>query len=137
MMANSKRVLDIGDVAKESKLPPSTLRYYEEFGLIRSIGRKGLRRLYSVKVLEQLEFISLARLGGFTLKEIGKMFSDEGDFHVDRKLLLIKAEELSKKIAQLRAIQNSLEHVANCKAPRHLECSKFLRLLHLAKGIKK
>ena len=137
MKVITKRVLDIGEVAKESKLPPSTLRYYEEVGLIRSSGRKGLRRLYSVKVLEQLEFISLARSGGFALEEIGKMFSTDGRFHVDRKLLLIKADELGKKIAQLQAIRNRLEHVANCKAPSHLECPKFLRLLHLAKGFKK
>lgn len=137
MKTISKRVLDIGEVAKESKLPPSTLRYYEEVGLIRSIGRKGLRRTYSIKVLEQLEFIALARSGGFSLEEIGKMFSADGHFHVDRKLLLIKANELGKRIAQLQAIRNSLEHVANCKAPSHLECPKFLRLLHLAKGFKK
>lgn len=137
MKAILKRVLDIGEVAKESKLPPSTLRYYEEIGLIRSIGRKGLRRLFSRKVLEQLEFIALSRSGGFSLDEIAKMFSDEGHFHVDRKLLLTKANELGKRIAQLQAIQNSLEHVAHCKAPSHLECPKFLRLLHLAKGFKK
>ncbi|MGE3610367.1 MAG: helix-turn-helix domain-containing protein [Bacteriovoracaceae bacterium] len=137
MKENSKRVLDIGEVAKESKLAPSTLRYYEEIGLIRSIGRKGLRRLYSLKVIEQLEFIALARSGGFSLEEIGNMFSADGHLHVDRKLLQKKANELGKKIAQLQAIQNGLEHVANCKAPSHLECPKFLRLLRLAKGFKK
>lgn len=137
MNAIPKRVLDIGEVAKESKLPPSTLRYYEEVGLIRSIGRKGLRRLYSKKILEQLEFIALARTGGFSLQEITKMFSADGHFHVDRKLLLIKADDLGKQIAQLQAIRKSLEHVARCKAPSHLECPKFLRLLHLAKGFKK
>ena len=38
--------LDIADVAKRSGLPASTLRYYEERGLITPIGRRGLRRLF-------------------------------------------------------------------------------------------
>src|SRR5690242_5737449 len=36
--------LDIGDVARRAGLPVSTLRYYEEKGLIASVGRNGLRR---------------------------------------------------------------------------------------------
>ena len=40
------RNLDIGEVAKQAGLPPSTLRYYEEKGLIRSVGRRGLRRAF-------------------------------------------------------------------------------------------
>lgn len=127
----TKKVLDIGEVSKISKLPPSTLRYYEEKGLIHSIGRHGLRRQYSSRVLEQLQFITLAQNGGFNLVEIGKMFSQDGKFHIDRKLLTKKAEELDKKIKQEMAIRDSLVHVANCSAPSHLECPKFQRLLRL------
>jgi DNA-binding transcriptional MerR regulator len=36
--------MDIGEVARRCGLPSSTLRYYEEKGLIRSIGRRGLSR---------------------------------------------------------------------------------------------
>ncbi|WP_260440806.1 MerR family DNA-binding transcriptional regulator, partial [Pseudomonas aeruginosa] len=39
------RQLDIGEVARRSGVPASTLRYYEEKGLIASSGRHGLRRL--------------------------------------------------------------------------------------------
>ncbi|TOP26314.1 MerR family transcriptional regulator, partial [Vibrio parahaemolyticus] len=39
--------MDIAEVVKKSGLPTSTLRYYEQLGLIRSIGRNGLRRQYS------------------------------------------------------------------------------------------
>ncbi|WP_444822943.1 MerR family DNA-binding transcriptional regulator, partial [Vibrio parahaemolyticus] len=43
--------MDIAEVVKKSGLPTSTLRYYEQLGLIRSIGRNGLRRQYSPEVL--------------------------------------------------------------------------------------
>jgi DNA-binding transcriptional MerR regulator len=38
--------MDITEVARRSGLPSSTLRFYEEKGLIRSIGRRGLHRLF-------------------------------------------------------------------------------------------
>lgn len=39
--------MDIAEAAKRSGVPASTLRFYEEKGLIASTGRKGLRRLYA------------------------------------------------------------------------------------------
>jgi len=44
--------LDIGEVSHLSGLPPSTLRYYDEKGLIKSSGRRGLRRLFEPGVLQ-------------------------------------------------------------------------------------
>jgi len=42
--------MDITEVAKTSGLPASTLRFYEEKGLIQSTGRVGLRRLFNSDV---------------------------------------------------------------------------------------
>ena len=44
------RSLDISDVAKQSGIPASALRYYEERGLIAAIGRRGLRRVFDAGV---------------------------------------------------------------------------------------
>lgn len=127
-----KKILDIGEVSKASGLPPSTLRFYEEKGLIKSIGRSGLRRLFDHRVLERIDFIAMGQQAGFGLEDIAAMFSKEGKLKVDRKLLLRKAHELQKSIKILAAIKNTLEHVAHCSAPDHLECPKFLKLLRLA-----
>src|SRR5690606_17804977 len=51
--------LDIAEVAQRSGVPASTLRFYEEKGLIASIGRRGLRRLFDAEVLERLSLIAL------------------------------------------------------------------------------
>ena len=114
-----------------SGLPASTLRFYEEKGLIQSSGRNGLRRLFSAKVVERLALISLGRNAGFSLDEIGDMFTPEGP-DIDRELLSAKAEELDGKIKELTAMRDGLRHAAACKAPNHFECPKFLRLLHIA-----
>ena len=123
--------MDIAEVAKASGLPASTLRFYEEKGLIRSSGRNGLRRIFSDNVVERLALISLGRSAGFTLEEIGKMFTPEGP-EINRSLLLAKAGELDKKINELVSMRDGLRHAAACKAPSHFECPKFLRLLRIA-----
>ena len=125
-------MLDIGDVVHISGLPPSTLRFYEEKRLIRSIGRTGLRRLYDHRVLQRLEFIAMGQIAGFGLEQISAMFAKDGRLKVDRNLLMEKSTELERSIKQLGAIRNTLEHVAHCSASDHLECPKFLRLLKLA-----
>lgn len=123
--------MDIAEVAKASGLPASTLRFYEEKGLIQSTGRNGLRRRYNANVVERLALISLGSSAGFSLDEIGEMFTPEGP-DINRALLLAKADELDRKIKELTAMRDGLRHAAACKAPNHFECPKFLRLLHLA-----
>jgi DNA-binding transcriptional MerR regulator len=46
--------MDIAAVAQRSGVPASTLRFYEEKGLIASVGRTGLRRRFDPSVLERL-----------------------------------------------------------------------------------
>jgi DNA-binding transcriptional MerR regulator len=72
------RDLDIAEVAQRSGVPASTLRFYEEKGLIASIGRRGLRRLFDPGVLERLALIALGRAAGFSLDEIARMFAPDG-----------------------------------------------------------
>jgi hypothetical protein len=61
------RYLDITAVAKQSGVPASALRYYEGKGLIASVGRRGLRRLFDAAVLERLALIALGQAAGFSL----------------------------------------------------------------------
>ncbi|PTQ80471.1 helix-turn-helix domain-containing protein [Nitrosomonas ureae] len=123
--------MDITEVAKVSGLPASTIRFYEEKGLIQSCGRNGLRRLFSAHVIERLALISLGRSAGFSLDEIAEMFTPEGP-DINRALLLAKANELDRTIEMLIAMRDGLRHAAVCKAPSHFECPKFLRLLRIA-----
>jgi DNA-binding transcriptional MerR regulator len=124
--------LDITEVGKRSGLPASTLRYYEEKGLIATTGRRGLRRLFHPGVLERLALIALGRVAGFSLDEIARMFAPDGRPRIDRKMLAAKAEELDGKIRELGALRDGLRHAAACPAPRHMDCPTFRRLLRAA-----
>lgn len=124
--------MDIAEVVRRSGVPASTLRFYEERGLIASIGRHGLRRLFASSVLERLALIALGRSAGLSLDEIGQMFAPDGKLRIDRKLLALKADELDITIRQLTAMRDGLRHASACPAPSHMECPKFRRLLSAA-----
>lgn len=124
--------LDISEVAKRSGLPASTLRFYEEKGLVAAIGRRGARRLFDPGVLERLALISLGRAAGFSLDEIGLMFAPDGQPQIGRDQLTAKADELDRRIRRMKAMRDGLRHAAICPAPSHFECPKFRRLVQLA-----
>jgi DNA-binding transcriptional MerR regulator len=124
--------MDITEVARQSGIPASTLRFYEEKKLIHSIGRRGLRRLFDAGVLERLALVSLGRASGFSLDEMTRMFTPEGKPRIDRKLLAAKVEELDDRIRELAAMRDGLKHAAACRAPSHMECPTFRRLLKAA-----
>jgi len=124
--------LDIAQVAQRSGVPASTLRFYEEKGLIDSTGRRGLRRLFDPGVLERLALIAVGRAAGFSLDEIALMFAPEGKPRIDRQMLASKADELDRTIRKLSAMRDGLRHAAACPAPSHMECPTFRRILKAA-----
>jgi DNA-binding transcriptional MerR regulator len=124
--------MDIAVVARQSGVPASTLRFYEEKGLIASIGRQGLRRRFEPGVLERLALIALGRAAGFSLDEIALMFAPDGRPRIDRTVLAAKAAELDATIAKLTAMRDGLRHAAVCPAPSHMDCASFRRLLRAA-----
>lgn len=125
-------ILDITQVAARARLPASTLRFYEEKGLIRPVGRRGLKRLYDDAVIERLALIGLGRSAGFSLDEIALMFAPDGRPRIDRRMLANKADEIDGTIRKLVTMRNGLRHAAACRAPSHMECPTFRRLLSKA-----
>lgn len=126
------RFLDIGEVAAQSGIKPSALRYYEETGLISSISRHGLRRQFPPEVLLQLKLIAMGKSAGFSLSEIAGMFGRNGMPDLPRDVLREKADEIDRRIHELTALRDTLRHVADCPAPSHMECPTFRRLVDAA-----
>nr|WP_221218124.1 helix-turn-helix domain-containing protein [Cupriavidus alkaliphilus] len=124
--------MDIAEVARQAGVPASTLRYYEEKGLIASIGRRGMRRVFDAGVLERLALIALGRAAGFSLDDIARMFSPQGQPRIDRQMLAAKADELDRTIRKLTAMRDGLRHAAVCPAPSHMECPTFRRIVRAA-----
>ncbi|MDT8895887.1 helix-turn-helix domain-containing protein [Halomonas sp. I1] len=125
-------MLDISELSRKSGVPASKLRYYEEVGLIRSVGRKGLRRVFDDAVLPRLALIALGQAAGFSLAEIRDMLGEERRPRIDRDMLSDKADALDRHIEELSALRDGLRHAASCTAPSHLECPTFQRLMRIA-----
>ena len=121
--------MDIVEVARRSGLPASTLRFYEEKGLVQTLNHRGERRRFAPQILDQLALISLGQSAGFSLDEIRLMLTSNGEANIDRQALLAKAAELDATSKRLRAISRGLKHAAACPAPSHAECPTFQRLL--------
>ena len=126
------KLLDIGEVAAQSGINPSALRYYEEAGLISSVSRHGLRRQFPPEVLLQLKLISMGKLAGFSLDEITGMFGKNGTPDLPRDVLHQRADEIDRQIRELTALRDTLRHVADCRASSHMECPTFRRLVNAA-----
>lgn len=126
------KLLDIGVLSELSGVPPSTLRYYEEIGLIHSVARKGLRRQFDTPVTTQLALISLGKMAGFSLEEIKGMFTKDGTPQLPRAELRLRADALDEQIRGLTRLRDALRHVAVCPADTHMNCPKFKRLVQFA-----
>lgn len=124
--------MDISEVAKQSGVAASALRYYERKGLITSLRSDSARRQFTPAVLDQLALIALGQAAGFSLDEIGAMFTPGGKPQIDRALLSAKADELDRMIKRMKALSEGLRHAAACPARSHAECPSFQRLLKAA-----
>jgi DNA-binding transcriptional MerR regulator len=124
--------LDINEVARRTGLPASALRHYEEKGLIVSVGRRGLRRLFDPSVIQRLALVAMGRAAGFSLDEMASMFGRDGKPRIDRGMLAAKAAELDDTIRHLTSMRDGLRHAMKCRAPSHMECPTFQRILRAA-----
>ena len=115
--------LDIGEVAAQSGLRPSALRYYEAAGLIASAGRQGLRRQLPANVVLPVKLIAMGKAAGFSLEEIGRMFGGNVLPDLPRDMIRTKADEIDRHIHELMALRDTLRHVADW------ECPTFERLV--------
>lgn len=122
--------LDISQVSQLSGLAASTLRYYEEKGLIKPIGRKGLKRIYHSKdVITRLSLISLGQQAKFTLDEIARMLNHQDGPNIERASLMAKAEEIEQTIQNLLVLKRGIIHIADCPEENHFLCPNFQKIM--------
>jgi MerR family copper efflux transcriptional regulator len=118
----------ISEVAARTGVPPKTIRYYEDIGLIERPERlENGYRTYDETDVQTLHFIHRARALGFSLKDISALLA----LYRDRKrasrevkrLALKHVGELDRKIAELTAIRNAIADLAErCQGDHRPDC---------------
>lgn len=119
------RELDIAEVAEQTGMTASALRFYERRGLIKSTGRNGLRRTFGHEVLDRIALISCAQAAGFTLAQIARFLVATPDDAGLRERMAEKARELDQDIARLTRMRDSLRHASTCTHRPLIECPEF------------
>jgi MerR family copper efflux transcriptional regulator len=104
----------IGLVAKESSVPIKTIRYYEELGLLKALGRtEGGYRLFDSDVFSRLNFIKRAQKLGLSLSEIKEFLDvhDGGHLPCDQVKIKLseKIAEIEQQIEQLQILKRELQ----------------------------
>lgn len=80
----------ISDVSKRYHLPQTTLRYYEDLGLLYDVPRRGNHRVYNDAHLARLSAICCFKNTGMTLSELQTLFSyDEHSADMDKIIDLL------------------------------------------------
>jgi len=120
--------LAISEVARRAGLRPSTLRYYEQIGILPAVLRESGRRRYDASALNRLAVIQRARETGFTLAEIRLLVSGfRGDAPPSerwRKLTTRKLEELERTAERIRSMKEVLQHLQQCRCDSLDECGR-------------
>ena len=125
-MTADASLLTIGEVARRAGVATSTLRYYDEEGLVAPAARIGGRRRYGPVALEQVATIRFCRALGFTLDEIRTILAEPRG-HAQkarwRGLVDAKIAELDAVVARARAMATVLRTSRDCDCVDVSECA--------------
>ena len=120
--------MNIGEAAKASGVSAKMIRYYEATGLIPEAGRTGSGyRIYNDTEVQILRFIRRARDLGFPVEKIENLLAlwrDTSRHSADvKRLAQDQIDGLRKKINELQAMVDSLQHLAEaCCGDNRPDC---------------
>lgn len=118
--------LTIGEVARASGLPPSTLRYYESVGLLPPPRRVNGQRRFDADVVRLLGTVRFAQEAGFTVAEIRTLFHGFGAEVPPstrwRQLAKAKLAELDALVERAERMRSALSAAMRCGCLRIEDC---------------
>lgn len=111
--------LSVGEVARRSGVPVSTLHFYEAKGLIHSRRTEGNQRRYARDVLRRIAVIRVAQRVGIALADIqaalaslpGAAAPSRADWEA---LSAIWRADLDARMAQLKKLRDTLDDCIGC-----------------------
>ena len=119
--------MNIGEVADRSGIPPKTIRYYEDIGLVRPQRSGNGYRAFRETDLHKLAFLGRARALGFSIEDCRTLLSLYEDESRESAQVKAVAEEhltaIDEKIAQLKGMRETLSHLVDaCHGDHRPDC---------------
>jgi len=126
--AAERGMLDIGRAAKASGVSVKMIRHYEAIGVLPAVPRTFANyRIYGHNEIHVLRFIKRARTLGFSMEDIRELVSlwrnRSRSSAAVKKIAGRHAEELKRRIAELKGMVDALEHLArHCHGDHRPQC---------------
>ena len=116
----------IGEMAKRIDLPASTIRYYEQIGLLPQPARERGQRIYDEDAADLLEVIKIARGLGYSLEEIRPLLeaflTKNQPSSICEELVRRKLAELDDLIQKTQEMKRILAQGLNCDCEDAQDC---------------
>lgn len=123
--------MSIGGLAKRAGVAASTIRYYEEVGLMPRPARAGGRRVFGEDSLGRLQVITFAKEAGFTLREIKQLFTGFAATTPAgarwKKLAAAKLTEMEALAKRVEVMQMMLREALRCGCIELESCGRLFR----------
>lgn len=121
------QLLGIGEIARQAGVAASTIRYYEEIGLLPVAKRVNTKRRYEPAILQRLGVIRMAQQAGLTLAEIQDLLhgfsSDTPPSERWQTVAPQKIDELDDLIQRVQAMKSILEQTLQCECATIDDCA--------------
>jgi len=124
----SERGMNIGEAARASGVNAKLIRYYESIGLIPEAGRTAAGyRVYTAQEVRILRFVKRGRTLGFSIERIQALvglWRDKQRASAEvKRIALEHVDELEAKIAEMRAMADTLRELAEaCHGDDRPDC---------------
>lgn len=112
----------ISDVADQTGIPISTIRYYEKRAIIPKPDRIGRDRAFSQKDVRAIQFVRDAQSLGLKLGEISILLQGSWSTGEMAKVAAAHRQTVRERIAALKRIDKVLSSLETCRCDSFTEC---------------
>jgi DNA-binding transcriptional MerR regulator len=117
------KVMSIGDVAREVRLPTNVLRHWETVGLLSPRRDVNGRRHYDEAQIVRIAVIHRSKSAGMTLEQIGVMLDDVASER--HQVLQHHLDDLDRRMEDMRRSREMTEHAMECQSHDIATCPRF------------
>ncbi len=119
--------MNIGEISRRAGLPPKTVRYYEEIGLVKPARAENGYRAFRESDLHKLAFLGRARALGFSIEDCRSLlalYEDDQRASADVKRIASRhLERIEQKIRDLQDMHSTLSHLVEaCAGDERPDC---------------
>ncbi len=125
-MRTTRRMMPIGTVAERYGVPATTLRYWEQVGLLPAQERAAGQRRYDLDAIRRIKFIRMASRAGLSLADIKTLLAS----HADRSPTFTdwaaaardQLAAIDQRIADLGQLRATIEECLACGCQHARRC---------------